>query len=144
MRAMLSLYMMRNRAGTHNQTGATGELIVRSWLKNKGFLIVADNYQKPWGEIDIIAAAENVIHFVEVKTVSYDSKAFLRAAVQKGGWRPEEQVHVKKMQKIQRTIESWLLENQYEGKWQIDVAAVRLVPQERYATVKFIDNVIFE
>ncbi len=58
--------MMRNRSGNHNKVGATGELIARKWLQNKGFLIVADNYQKKWGEIDIIAKKEAVIHFVEV------------------------------------------------------------------------------
>ena len=29
-----------------------------------------------------------------------------------------------------------------EAAWQIDVSAVRVVPRETYATVKYIDNVV--
>jgi putative endonuclease len=134
--------MMRERSGAHNTVGAKGELIVRKWLENKGFYIIADNYQQKWGEIDIIAKSEKVIHFIEVKTVSYDSKTDLVRYSSANSWRPEEQVHHNKMHKIQRTIESWLLENNYEGDWQIDIAAVRLVTAEKYASVKWIDNVI--
>lgn len=131
---------MRNRSGNHNKVGATGELIARKWLQNKGFLIVADNYQKKWGEIDIIAKKEAVIHFVEVKTVSYETKAELEH--RRRDWRPEENVHSQKLLKMQRTIASWLIDNPEVVEWQIDVTAVRIVPTERYATVIFIDNVI--
>ena len=134
--------MMRNRKGSHNKVGAIGELVARNWLINKGFSILMDNYQQKWGEIDIIAKREKVIHFIEVKAVSYDSKADLERYAKGDAWRPEEQVHSRKMLKIQRTIESWLIENNYEGEWQIDIAAVRLVPSDKYATVDWIDNVI--
>lgn len=136
--------MMRNRAGKHNQTGALGELVARKWLTEKGFSIVADNYQQKWGEIDIIAEQGKVIHFIEVKAVSYDSKADFERFTGVNSWRPEEQVHTHKLLRIQRTIESWLIENQYEGEWQIDIAAVRLVPKEKFATIDWIDNVIIE
>lgn len=131
---------MRDRAGSHNKVGATGELIARKWLTSKGFSIVADNYQKKWGEIDIIAKKGGLIHFVEVKTVSYETKAQLER--RKGDWRPEENVHPQKLLKMQRTISSWLIDNPAVEEWQIDVMAVRIVPSERYATVVFIDNVI--
>jgi putative endonuclease len=134
--------MMRDRKGTHNKTGAVGEMVARNWLINKGFSIVADNYQKKWGEIDLIAKQGKVIHFIEVKAVSYDSKADLERYSGDDSWRPEELVHPKKLLKIQRTIESWLIENNYEGEWQIDIAAVRLVPSVKYATIDWIDNVI--
>lgn len=133
---------MRNRKGSHNKTGAIGELVARNWLKNKGFSILADNYQKKWGEIDIVAEQGKVIHFVEVKAVSYDSKVDLKHYSGDDSWRPEELVTQQKMLKIQRTIESWLIANSYEGEWQIDIAAVRLVPSEKYAKVVWIENVI--
>jgi len=133
---------MRDRKGANNKTGAIGELVARNWLKNKGYSIVADNYQKKWGEIDIIAKLGKVIHFIEVKAVSYDSKADLEQYSGGDYWRPEELVHPKKLLKIQRTIESWLIENNHKGEWQIDIAAVRLVPSEKYATVDWINNVI--
>ena len=81
------------------------------------------------------------MHFIEVKTVSYETKQQLQAAVTRRTWRPEENVHQYKLIKLQRAIESWLIEKQYDGEWQIDVVAVRLVPREKYATAKFIPNV---
>ncbi len=108
------------------------------------------NYLKKCGEIDLImkSKAQNttdigyVIHFVEVKTVSYETKEDLRYAVTHETWRPEEQVHAFKLKKLYRTIELWLMEHEYEGDWQIDVVAVRLVTREKYASVKYIDNVV--
>ena len=47
-----------------------------------------------------------------------------------------------KLIKLNRVIESWLLENQCDLDWQIDVAAVRIVPREKYATIKYLPNVI--
>jgi len=134
--------MMRNRAGARNQTGALGERVVRKQLQNKGFSIIADNYQRPWGEIDIIAKRREVIHFIEVKAVSHDSKSELVVFRAAGGWRPEEQVTANKLAKIKRTIETWLRENRWEGECQFDIAAVRLVPNEKYASVEWLWNVI--
>ncbi len=121
--------------------GAKGEQITANYLKRKGFTVVEMNYLKKWGEIDVIVKGANKIHFVEVKTVSYETKADLERAVSYGTWRPEENVHPYKLKKLARAIESWLIERNWTGDWQIDVAAVRLVPRETYATIKIIDNV---
>ncbi len=134
--------MMRERTGQHNKTGAIGELVVRNWLINNGFSIIADNYQQKWGEIDIIAKQDKVIHFIEVKAVSYQTKGLLDKAVRDGSWSPEEQVTNHKMQKLGRTIETWLLKHDWEGEWQIDIAAVRLVLKDKHATVKWLWNVV--
>jgi Holliday junction resolvase-like predicted endonuclease len=56
------------------KTGDIGEKIAGRFLVSKGFEIVDWNYLKPWGEIDIIAKKKEKIHFVEVKTVSVDSR----------------------------------------------------------------------
>ena len=79
---------------------------------------------------------------IEVKTVSYETKGDLERAVSYGTWRPEENVHYKKIQRLNRAIESWLAENNYEGEWQIDVCSVRVVPREKFATVMILPNVI--
>ena len=47
-----------------------------------------------------------------------------------------------KIKKLSRAIESWLSEYKWDGKWQIDVVAVRIVPRETFATIKIIENVI--
>ena len=136
--------MLRDRTGAHNQTGALGELVARQWLINKDFLIRAENYAQPWGEIDIIAERHTVIHFIEVKTVSYRTRRLLERVQTVDSWRPEEQVTEQKLLKLGRTIETWLLEHEWTGEWQIDVFAVRLVPDEKYASINWLWNVVPE
>lgn len=124
--------------------GAKGEQITAKYLEKQGFTIVATNYLKKWGEIDIVAQKNNKVHFVEVKTVSYETKQQLESAVTHATWRPEENVHAFKIKKLSRAIETWISETRWPGDWQIDVAAVRLVPRETFATIKIIDNVIMD
>ena len=122
--------------------GNFGESIAAKYLQNKEFQILDRNYLKKWGEIDIVARRTETVHFVEVKTVSYETKQDLISSVSRGTWRPEDNVHAHKLKKLSRAIESWLMEYKYEGEWQIDVIAVKIVPREKYATVKYIPNVI--
>ena len=122
--------------------GMQGEKITANHLQRKGFTLIEMNYLRKWGEIDVIVKKEAKIHFVEVKTVSYETKADLESAVEHGTWSPEENVHAFKIKKLSRAIESWIADNNWKGDWQIDVAAVRIVPRETYATIKLIDNAI--
>lgn len=129
--------------GDKNKIGAYGEKIAVNYLKDRGFTIITTNYLKKWGEIDIVAKKQRKMHFVEVKTVSYETVDHLKSAVSQGTWRPEENVTREKILKMNRTIESWLEEqNVSMMQWQIDVIAVRLVPHEKYATIKCLPNVI--
>lgn len=122
--------------------GDLGEKIAVNYLKRKGFVILETNYWRKWGELDIIARKDDTVHFVEVKSVSYGTKEKLQYAVSHETWRPEEQVHQFKIHQISKALETWISENRYEGDWQIDVAAVRIVPRETYATIKYIDNIV--
>jgi len=134
------------KTGEKNRIGAYGEQIAANYLKRRGLSIIATNYLKKWGEIDIVAreTAKNgpIVRFIEVKTVSYETKGDLQRSVSHRTWRPEENVHEAKLRRLHRAIESWILENDYDGEWEIDVLAVRIVPREKFATVKHIPNVI--
>jgi Holliday junction resolvase-like predicted endonuclease len=134
------------KQGRKNQIGALGEQISSVYLEKQGFIIISQNYLKKYGEIDIVAREtiqnKEIIHFIEVKTVSYETKRDLQGAVSRGTWRPEENVHRKKLTRLHRTIEAWLSEHQYNGDWQIDIASVRVVPHEKYATIKMLKNII--
>lgn len=134
------------KKGERNKVGAYGEDIAAKYLERLGLRTLDRNYLKKWGEIDAISREtsnnKEIIHFVEVKTVSYETKVQLQKAVSYGTWRPEENVHAKKIQRMYRTIESWIMEHKYKGDWQIDVVAVRIVPREKYATVKYLPNII--
>lgn len=142
----------------NKSTGDLGESVAAKYLAKKGFRIVARNYRKPWGEIDIVARetpkvgegrmlsreTSAVVHFVEVKSVSYETKGLLEQDVAHETWRPEEKVHAFKLNQIRKAAESWISENNWEGEVQVDVVTVRLVPREKYAVVKYIPGVILE
>jgi putative endonuclease len=134
------------KRGEKNKVGAYGEDIASRYLEKLGHKVIDRNYLKKWGEIDIVTREtinnKQLIHFVEVKTVSCETKDQLQKAVSYGTWRPEENVHHKKIQRLHRTIESWLLEHHCDLDWQIDICAVRIVPREKYATIKYIPNII--
>jgi len=126
----------------NKQISAWGEQMTAKHYERAGFQIIGMNYLKKWGEIDVIAMKDNNVHFIEVKTVSYETKTELERAVSHGTWRPEENVTRHKIKKLSRAIESWLSEYKWDGKWQIDVAAVRIVPRETFAIIKIIENII--
>lgn len=50
------------------QLGMLGEQLVAESLVARGFTIVERNYRSRWGEIDLIAAREDTLWLVEVKT----------------------------------------------------------------------------
>lgn len=124
------------------QTGDLGEKIAVKYLKNKGYEILDRNYGEKWGELDIVAKNEDILYFIEVKTFSYDTKQHVERSLLAETWQPEEQVTAFKLHQIEKALESWISKHKYEGEWQIDVIAVRMAPDEEYATVKHLENVV--
>ena len=124
--------------------GRQGELVCARYYIDQGFELIAMNYQKKYGEIDVIVRKNDKVHFIEVKTVSYETKPDLEYAVTHGTWRPEENVHHSKLKKLARVIEVWISEYKWLGDIQIDVASVRIVPRETYARINIIEDVIVE
>lgn len=68
---------------THNDFGKEAELLALEFLKEKGYLILAQNYRFQKAEIDIIAEFENTIIIVEVKARSTDAFILPQEAVNK-------------------------------------------------------------
>ena len=129
----------------HNDIGKLGEDLAVKWLVDKGYQMVTRNYRKPFGEIDIVAReTRGRIHFVEVKSVSYETRDLLEDAVSHETWRPEEMVHREKQRRFKNIIQTWLSENPNIIDFQIDIITVRLVPREKYARISIIENVIFD
>lgn len=127
---------------TTKETGAEGEAIAEQYLLSKGYTVIERNYWRKLGELDLIVTKNNIVSFVEVKTVSYETRQKLEYAVTHETWRPEEQVHHFKLHQIAKTLELWIADTGYTGDWQIDVIAVRIVPRETYATVMHLENVV--
>lgn len=123
----------------HIRIGQIGEEIVANHLKRKGYVVQSRNYRKKWGEIDIIAEEGSVVHFVEVKTVSCETGS---NSVSHETWLPEENVEYRKLRKLFRIIETWLLEHRYDGKWQLDVASVWIDVKKKRGRIKIMENII--
>ncbi len=119
-------------------TGDLGEGIVCQHLENKGFTIIERNYWRPWGELDIVAKKEDKVHFVEVKTVTRE------AGQGSDKYRPEENMHPRKVQRLHRAIQTYLLQRKISENvaWQLDLACVYMNLEQRKAKVEIIENVI--
>lgn len=80
--------------------GDYGENLVEDYLKDKSYEILARNYRKPFGEIDIVAKLSDMIVFVEVKTRKNSNFAS-----------PAEAVTPSKQRKIIQASQAFLIEN---------------------------------
>ena len=127
----------------HNKTGQVGESVAEKWLIKKDFSIIERNYRRKWGEIDILAEKDNVLHFVEVKTVS--RRSFGGKFEQEiNNYRPEDNMHPWKLRRLQRAVQTYLLEKyrSREPKWQFDLVCVFLDQEKKVAKVRFIGNLV--
>jgi len=125
----------------HIQTGKVGEEIACKFLMKHGFTIVERNYDRKWGEIDIIAEKQGILHFIEVKTVSRGTSE---------GANPEDMVHFNKQKRLSRAIQTYISDGnvphethrEYDVEWQFDIIAVFLNQTTRQAKVRFTRNII--
>jgi putative endonuclease len=114
-------------------TGALAENIAARYLQSKGYIIIAKNYRKPWGEIDIIAQRLNTTVFIEVKANTTDHK----------GFEPELRANGLKMHKVARTAQLYLQDRypNQEKEWQLDIVSVVLNLPMKTASIKHFKNV---
>lgn len=97
----------------NGQIGKIGEDMVADFLKSKGYIIVAKNYNSRFGEIDIIAENREYILFVEVKTRKKGSMVT-----------PADAVNKKKQKKIILTSYDFLSKLRIKINYRYDVAEV--------------------
>jgi putative endonuclease len=97
----------------HNQKiGRWGEGAVATYLKERGYEIMARNARTPYGEIDIVAKQTDIYIFIEVKTRTSNKMGL-----------PEESVNLRKQAHMLACAEHYAAENAIDH-WQIDVIAV--------------------
>ena len=118
--------------------GDIGENIACKYITNKGLQVIDRNYQKLWGELDIIAKKDKVIHFFEVKSVtaSFSNELDIH--------RPEDNVHAYKLKHLRRIIETYLEDKGYgfDAEFYFHVLCVYMDMRTRKARVVWIDNII--
>ncbi len=119
--------------------GRLGENIAAKFLASKGYEIVERNYRKTWGEIDIIGVKDEIVRFVEVKTISRESKSTVSYET---SYRPEEQVHAGKIKKISRTADLYMASKHDQREYQIDVVGVILDTKSRVAHCRLFEQVL--
>ncbi len=90
--------------------GQEGEARAKAYLLNLGFTIVECNFHSRFGEIDIIARKDGVLHFIEVKSSE--------------GYDPRWAITPKKMQKILKTIDFYLLKTGLQMPYEVDALMV--------------------
>ena len=122
------------------EVGRVGEDIASTFLESKGFKILARNYRKPWGEIDIIAEKGDTVRFIEVKAVSREKLPDVSREM--ANYRPEEQVHPAKLRKIARTAEMYMNSHNDKRDYQIDVVGVFLNMKARQARCRLYEQVL--
>jgi putative endonuclease len=118
--------------------GNLGEKIAKDFLEKRGYKILVKNYIPKWAgfdkkEIDLIAEKDNVLSFVEVKTLAGNKN-----------FSPEDKVDFLKQKKIIRTAESYFLEKKipFDKAWQIDVIAIRIDLEFKKAKIRHIKNAV--
>ena len=119
--------------------GNIGENVACEFITGKGFRVVDRNYLKKWGELDIIAQKDKVIHFFEVKSVIGNFS---------GGpldsQRPEDNVDGWKVKHLRRIIETYLDEKGggIGTPFQFHVLCVYMDMNTHRARVKWLKNMI--
>ena len=96
-------------------SGDVGETLAESILIEKGYEIVDKNFRSKYGEIDIVAKNDDKLVFVEVKT---------RWSKRYG--KPEEAVTPRKLKRIKRTIDYYLLVNKVKMSYRLEVVAIQI------------------
>ena len=92
------------------EKGNRGEDTAVQFLIKNNYIILDRNFYSRFGEIDIIAKKENVLHFVEVKSGD--------------NFQPIYNVSKSKLQKIIKTLNLYLKKYKLNNYYQIDVITI--------------------
>lgn len=97
----------------HNISGEAAEDEVAKYLKDRGYKIIDRNWKTKWCEVDIIAKKDKTLSFVEVK--------YRWSGGQGGGF---DYINTQKLRQMERAANSWVLMNDWEGKYVLSAAQV--------------------
>jgi putative endonuclease len=123
--------------------GDLGEDIACKYLMKQGFDVIERNYLRKWGEIDIVAKKGNIVHFIEVKSVSREIIDSVSPETN-DKYRPEDNLHPWKLKRLSRVIQTYLISKSVSGEtdWQFDVITVYIDKNRRISRVFMLENII--
>jgi putative endonuclease len=117
---------------SHISTGRLGEELAVRYLKEKKFRIIERNYRKKWGELDIVAQKDDVLHFIEVKSAACEVFPEMEGV---DAHRPEDHMHHHKLARMKRAIETYVLERRVTGVYTADLLVVYVNKEKRVGRV---------
>lgn len=103
----------------NHQTGKLGENAAVLFLEEKGYQILERNWRHHHLELDIVAAKDNILQIVEVKT---------RHSMQYG-W-PEQSISKKKMQFLKNAAEAYQFQHKEWKNLQFNVVSISMENNE--------------
>jgi putative endonuclease len=103
------------------EKGNFAEDRVVSYLQDQGFRVIDRNFYSRFGEIDIIATKDDILHFIEVKS---------------GNWDPIYQITPSKISKIIKTAKIYMSKKKLDFDYSFDAVIVG-------EDIEFIENITF-
>lgn len=117
--------------------GQLGERIAEEHLAHRGYVIVARNFRTRYGELDLIATADDALVFCEVKTRVAGSR--------RGPDGPLDAIGPRKRERLRRMAGQWLAETAGESRphareLRFDAIGVMLTPAGRLLALEHLEN----
>lgn len=119
-----------------NSIGYLGEAAATAYLISNNFTILERNFKTKMSEIDIIAAKNSVVHFIEVKANKHSVSA--------SEFKPEYRVNPNKVRKILLSAYSYWnrkYANRYNNGWQVDIIGVTIDTTSGKAKIRYWPNI---
>ena len=112
-----------------NKTGVWGEIYSARYLRDNGFDIVLSNYYSYFGEIDLAAFKNDILHIIEVKTRGEDPL-----------YAPALAVDIHKQKKIVKTTKVLLSALKLTTAASFDVVEVTVDKFNRLVNINYIEG----
>ncbi len=124
--------MVKSENKPHNQmVGKWGEDLAASFLKEKGFSVVAQNHHTSEGEIDLIIQNSGLVVFVEVKTREHNANGY-----------PEEAITEEKLEHMHNSAEVYLQQHPEIGdNWRLDVISITGMMNQGSPEIEWFEDV---
>lgn len=108
---------------SNRKKGFIAENRAAKYLADNGFELIDKNYYTPYGEIDIVAKKDNVLHFIEVKSGR--------------NFNPLLNITERKMSRLCKSVLIYLSKNNLDSIYCIDVISIQ------NEEISFISNVSY-
>jgi putative endonuclease len=99
----------------NKETGLLGESMAAKFLEQNGFRVISQNWQYRQWELDLVVQKEDLLVFVEVKTMdrSFDLS-------------PGQKIGKSKYAALGKAADAWLSQHPFEGQIRFDLIYVLL------------------